>query len=306
MLKKVLGALSAIIIVAAVVLFFKLEQVNSEYLELDEAARQHAPGLFIELQDGTTHYDEGGPESRQTVILVHGFSVPYYIWDTTYVALVSAGFHVIRYDIFGRGYSDRPHALYNGDLFSRQLTDLIHELGLRTPVDVVGLSMGGAIVAHFTAENPELVRKVVLIDPMHESADGPALPKFIGEPVMAIQLLPTLAQGQMSDFLYPENYPAWADKYRVQMQYKGFRRAITSTIYEFMTEDHMAGYATMQADGKRVKLIWGTQDRIIDIAGAAEIQSVLDVDFMPVEDSGHLPHMEQADIVNPAIVEFLR
>jgi alpha-beta hydrolase superfamily lysophospholipase len=39
----------------------------------------------------------------KVIILVHGFSVPYYIWDGTYDSLVKAGFHVIRYDEFGRG-----------------------------------------------------------------------------------------------------------------------------------------------------------------------------------------------------------
>lgn len=306
MLKKIVGALVALVVIAAAVLFFKLQQVDSESLSLDAAARVHAPGRFVELSDGITHYDEGGSESRQTVVLVHGFSVPYYIWDTTYGALLAAGFHVVRYDSFGRGFSDRPNTSYDGELFSRQLVDLVRELGLRTPVDVIGLSMGGAVVARFTAENPELVRRVVLIDPTHKSYDSPSLPKFIGEPLMAIQRFPTMAEGQMSDFLYPENYPEWVDKYRVQMQYKGFRNAITSTIYDFLPEDHLANYAKIQTDGKRVKLIWGVQDQTLDISGATEIQSVLDADFMPVDDAGHLPHMEQAELVNPAIVEFLR
>ena len=88
MLRKIVGVLSVLVIGGAIVLFFALERVNTEHLDMDAAARVHAPGLFVELSDGVTHYDEAGPASRQTVILIHGFSVPYYIWDTTYVALV--------------------------------------------------------------------------------------------------------------------------------------------------------------------------------------------------------------------------
>ena len=52
-------------------------------------------------------------------------------------------------------------------------------------------------------------------------------------------------------------------------------------------------------------LIWGEQDQTLPIAGADEIRAVLDVEYLPVPDAGHLPHIEQADTVNPAIVEFL-
>ena len=93
-------------------LFVLLQRVDTEILVLDEEARELAPGLFVELSDGWTHYDVAGPESGQVVILVHGFSVPYYIWDTTFEALVAAGFRVIRFDLFGRGYSDRPATVY--------------------------------------------------------------------------------------------------------------------------------------------------------------------------------------------------
>jgi alpha-beta hydrolase superfamily lysophospholipase len=81
---------------------------NPERQTLDEAARKGAPGRFIRLSDGVTHYDLTGPDSGPTIVLVHGFSVPYYIWDSTAAALSAAGHHVLRYDEFGRGLSDRP------------------------------------------------------------------------------------------------------------------------------------------------------------------------------------------------------
>ena len=43
-----------------------------------------------------------------TVVLAHGFSVPYFVYDPTFEFLTQAGFRVLRYDLFGRGFSDRP------------------------------------------------------------------------------------------------------------------------------------------------------------------------------------------------------
>jgi pimeloyl-ACP methyl ester carboxylesterase len=54
-------------------------------------------------------------------VLIPGFSVPYVIWDPTFEDLVEKGFRVLRYDLFGRGYSDRPDAIYDLELFDRQL-----------------------------------------------------------------------------------------------------------------------------------------------------------------------------------------
>ena len=305
MLRKVGWGLAALISLAAIVLYVLFQRADTESLQLNEEARGLAPGAFVELTDGLTHYAVGGPETGQVVVLVHGFSVPYYIWDTTFAALADSGFRVIRFDTFGRGFSDRPDTPYNGELFERQIVDLIDALDLERPVDVIGLSMGGAIVMRFAANHPELVRKIVLVDPAHKASPSPSYAKPIGSYLIAVNLMPVIAEGQLTDFLYPENYPTWVDQYRVQMQYKGFRRAITSTIYEFTTEDHLANYRKVEETGLPVKLIWGVEDQTIDVAGAKTVQSVLDVDYMPIEDSGHLPHIEQADIVNPAIVKFL-
>jgi len=305
-LKKTIWGLVALVALAGVVLFVLLQRVDTEVLVLDEEARELAPGLFVELSDGWTHYDVAGPESGQVVILVHGFSVPYYIWDTTFEALAAAGFRVIRFDLFGRGYSDRPATVYDGALFERQVGNLIDALELDRPVDLIGLSMGGAVVMRFAANQSELVRKVVLVDPVTEASSPPRYPQWIESPLIALTLIPVMAEGQLTDFLRPEKYPTWVEQYRVQMQYEGFRRAITSTLYAFFPEDHLANYRQVQESGLPVKLIWGVQDQTLSIDGAEIVQSVLDVDFLAVDNAGHLPHIEQAGVVNPAIVEFLQ
>ena len=114
-----------------------------------------------------------------------------------------------------------------------------------------------------------------------------------------------MAEGQLSDFLHPENYPGWVDRYRMQMQYEGFRRAIVSTIYHFLPEDHLKNYARLSEHDIPVMLIWGKQDRVLDISGAETLQRVLDLEFLAVDEAGHLPHIEQSEYVNPAILEFL-
>ena len=63
--------------------------------------------------------------SASVVVLAAGFSVPYYIWDPTFKALTGAGFRVLRYDYYGRGYSDRPAIPFTDEMYVGQLHQLL-------------------------------------------------------------------------------------------------------------------------------------------------------------------------------------
>ena len=138
-LKTSLWILLAIVCIAILILPVIL---NKETKVLNPENRKEAPGEFINLTNGITHYEEFGHDTAQTVLLVSGFSVPYYIWDRTFEVLKENGFHVLRFDFFGRGYSDRPDVVYNSELFTQQIADLLISLNIDKPIDIIGLSMG--------------------------------------------------------------------------------------------------------------------------------------------------------------------
>src|ERR1044071_6113424 len=94
-------------------------QADRENLTLDDAARRGVPGSFVRLSAGVTHYELAGPPGAATVLLIPGFSTPYNVWDPTFDGLVQAGFRVLRYELYGRGWSDRPDAQYEGPFFAR-------------------------------------------------------------------------------------------------------------------------------------------------------------------------------------------
>ncbi|HHL31788.1 MAG TPA: alpha/beta hydrolase, partial [Oceanospirillales bacterium] len=196
---------------------------NTEHQELSAEVRTQTSGDYIQLSLGTVHYQQANIGAGKTVVLVHGFSVPYYIWDPTYDFLVAQGYHVLRYDLYGRGYSDRPDVDYTQALFDQQLVELLAALKINQPIDIIGLSMGGAVVAKFVADHPEKVRKIVFIDPSHEAFYSWALSTpLLGEYIATVHMLPKAANSQLGDFSNPEKYASWPDKYRQQMQYHGF------------------------------------------------------------------------------------
>ena len=118
---------------------------RGENKEIDDEVRASTSGSYIRLSNGFIHYELSGPDSGQPIVLVHGFSVPYFIFDPTFNFLTKAGWRVLRYDLFGRGFSDRPHVRYNIDLFVRQLKELLDALNIKR-VNLIGLSMGSGCI----------------------------------------------------------------------------------------------------------------------------------------------------------------
>ena len=85
--------------------------------ELTDAERAHLPDSFIALPCGNTHYEMKGEGTP--VVLVPGYATPYYIYNKVFDALVAAGFRVLRYDLLGRGLSERTNTVYDPALFAQ-------------------------------------------------------------------------------------------------------------------------------------------------------------------------------------------
>ena len=150
------------------------------------------------------YYELGGPDDGEMVVLVYGFFVPAYIWDPTFESLTSDGYRVLRFDLYGRGHSDRPDAVYTIPFIADQLDQLTRALSVDTPFNLLGLSMGGPITAQFANQYPGKVKCLVLIDPMvfppSEEDISPLCLPLIGEYMANVYLIPQLAAGQIDGY----------------------------------------------------------------------------------------------------------
>jgi len=279
--------------------------------DLDLNVRNKVGGTFVQLDQGIVHYYLEGPDDAPLVVLIHGFSVPSYVWEPTAKFLNKNGYRTLRFDLYGRGYSDRPDLVYDISLFNKQLTGLVESLQLKEPVTVVGLSMGGPIAARFAHQHSDQVNGVILISPVvTQVTNGEIFPLNIpgvGEYVMAAVMEPIiLPKLQLNDFVNPENYPEWEAKYRVQLQFKGTGRAFLSTIRELVKLSPELEYKTLHETGLPIMLIWGKADQTISHDQVEILQQILpEMDTRIVEDAGHLVHYEKSDEVNSELIDYL-
>ena len=299
--------------IAALVLIGAVVQVafDKERKTLDAAARAGggASGKFVQLRDGMTQYELSGPDTGRTVVLLSGATVPFYIWDPTRDALAASGFRVLRYNYFGRGFSDRPKLRYDLATYDRQLAELLDTLGIRTPVDVAGISMGGAIAANFADRHPERVRSVTLVDPGIGLMPNTPLPLRIpGVGNLVLTLAATaMAKGQLDDFLHPERYPDWVTRYEVQMQYKGFRRSMLETMRGDVFKRAANSFAALAQSRIPMLILWGKQDRTVPFSTSEGVRAAFPrAEFHAIDGAAHLPQIEQAALVDSLLLSFLR
>jgi len=306
-LKWVLG----ISLVLALILTSLYLVLRTEKRDLDQAAREGASGIFIELSAGVVHYHLAGPDDKPLVVLIHGFSVPDYVWQPTFQGLAEAGYRVLSYDLYGRGYSDRPDLLYDVDLFQSQLGGLLASLKINEPVHLVGLSMGGPIAARYAHQHTENVKSLILISPVvvqpTNSDIFPLNLPGVGEYLMATIMEPiVLPKLQVEDFYQPDNFPGWEDLYRVQLQYRGTGKALLSTIRQLVILDPEDEYRELEETDLPVLLVWGVNDQTIGEDQIEILKAILpEMEILQIEQAGHLVHYERPERVNPEIVEFL-
>ena len=282
--------------------------VNPEKNVLDEATRNRLGGTYIKLSHGMTHYKLSGPENGKVVVLVHGATIPIWTWDSLSAELSTAGFRVLSYDAYGRGYSDRPDLAYDQALFQHQLLDLIDALALSEPFDIVGLSLGAGTAVNFTAQHPEQVSKLILIQPIINNFK---VPSFFGIPVLGELLgrffgIRVIVSRVAKQF---ENNPAAETYTRLfieQTTYKGFEKSILSMLRNDAVQDYSDAYRMVGKQQREVLLIWGKQDPEITEGMIDLIRSLIPhVTFEPVAGVAHGIVFQQPEVVNRLIREFI-
>ena len=299
----------AVFILLLLIPYFAL---NEESKTLDNKTRHDLPGQFIKLSDGYVHFELSGPEKAPLVILIHGITSHYFLWDDLSQSLLKEGFRVLRYDLYGRGFSDRPDVNYNEQLFVRQLLELLSALKIKEPVDLVGSTMGGAIAVIIAANNPEKVNKIVLINPAGYPANFPLAGRIVRLPVVGDYLTYAfgniLIRNSLKDYFYKlDRFPQFLEKYNEQTKYIGFKRAILSTFRNFDLDDQKASYETVGKQKRQVMLIWGMKDKIYPIGNNEKVRAAIPgTEFHTLDGTGHIPNYEAPERVNPFIVEFLK
>lgn len=264
-------------------------------------------GNYIELKNGYTYFEEANQDSETgTVVLVHGFSVPSYILETTFNSIEEKGFRVIMMDLYGRGFSDNPDLPQTDELRANQVIELLDRRNIKK-VSLVGLSNGGRIISKIAYLKPEIVNELFYIasSGFYEYPDTNERDVKLNEINDLIKSYPEMAMGQKNDFFNPGQYPDWIDKYQDLQKHKGFARALISTTKNLVTLDYV--HNKIDSLNIPVYTFWGEFDTVVIYDEFKDrLNRVLPnrTEFF-ISNSGHLPHMENQDEFESIFFKYL-
>ena len=278
----------------------------------DEVRSAQAPGGTVSIDGGKIHYIERGPDNGPVILMVHGFSVPHFIFEQNAQALADAGYRVIQFDHFGRGWSDRPRTTYGIEFYDRELLQVFDALDLEEPVGLVGLSMGGVITTEFVANHPERVSKLFLLVPagLKNASDPDSLStRMIMTPglgdwiwrVFGKQIL----QGRLDDetVLPPAN--RLQGDVTEQMNYRGYLPALLSSLRNLPMSDRDTAFERAAATGVPIAAIFGGADETISVESAAMMEALVpNAEVEVFADGTHSLNYQQFEAVNERLLAF--
>ncbi len=247
-----------------------------------------------------TSYISAGKGSP--VILLHGAGAGAVTWYPTIDALAES-FHVIAPDIVGYGESEKPNGAYDRPYFSAWLKAFLSALEI-PKAHIVAFSQGGAIALEFALDHAEHVDKLVLVDAGALGAKPSLLP-FIG--MLWMNSAPSrLANWFFSRYLLfnPKNRDANHGFYSIEiLKRQGGKHAFTQGRGAAVS-------AIPETSLRQIKhqtlIIWGENDRLFSMAYGKRAAKIFPhAKFYGIQKAGHLSLMDQPDIFNQTLLEFL-
>jgi len=261
-------------------------------------------GKFAELKNGNIFYQEFSSDNPigQVVVLVHGFSTPSIVWKGIVPYLTDAGYDVLSYDHYGRGFSARPKVDYTKDFYISTLLELIDYLKIEQKVHLIGYSMGGPIVGYFANENPNKVASVNFIAPagymFKRKSQSNLYFKILSIPFVSKYIsvvFPSLMYGGNStiELSTEEDKNRLSQDelnkvYKEQMKYEGFTRSLVSTASNFNLFNTQKMYQELAKKKIDASVIWGDEDEIVPFDGLRHLRSDYpEINYKVVQNGHH-------------------
>jgi len=268
---------------------------------------------FATTGDILTYYEDEGraPPSahRDTpVVLIHGHSADLRLWEPQVPALLGAGYRVVRYDVRGHGRSSVPATGYSWEHYLADLRGLLDYLRVER-THLAGISMGGAIALQLALEEPARVASLTLLDS--------ALPGFSYSPQFENDI------ERLREAVRAEGPRAALERHWLTHPiFEGVRRrpeafaALRLMVPDYPAADYVDEAEYAPPERPAIERLHDVPVPALVVVGErdlADFRIIADIlaENLPrarklvVPDAGHLPSLERAEEVNPALLSFL-
>jgi len=265
-------------------------------------------GSIVTVDGQQIHVWELG--AGKPVVMIHGFIGTSYDWRNN-IRELGRKFAVSALDLPGFGYSTKSLSFnYTPEGFADFVVSYMDTRGIREAV-LVGHSMGGIVAVTTSLRYPERVSKLILVD--SGGYDSPRFMPFrmmklpiVGELLMSLSYRFVVKQSLKGVFyntslITEDVVDSYYNVYRTKNARKTPLIAIRNLAKKPPFNAALLGHTKCPA-----LVIWGTNDEVIPSYNAQYFKRDLpDAKVLMVPEAGHMPHVEKADQVNQAMIEFI-
>jgi pimeloyl-ACP methyl ester carboxylesterase len=251
--------------------------------------------------DGLSRYEQA------PILLLHGFDSSLFEFRRLIPRLAPTR-QTWAMDLFGFGLTER---LVDAQVSPETIKDHLYyfwKTAIAKPIILVGASMGGAAAIDFALTYPKVVKKLVLIGSAG-MRKGTAAGKFLVPPLdrMATDFLRSpKVRREVSLKAYADPSFVTSDAEICAALHLAMPRW-SEALISFTKSGGYGSFAEQLAYLQQETLIlWGDRDRILGIKDAEKFQSIIPHNqLIWIDNSGHVPHLEQPAITAQSILNFL-
>jgi pimeloyl-ACP methyl ester carboxylesterase len=264
-------------------------------------------------------------KQKGVVVLFHGKNFSSDYWAPTIKGLTAAGYRVIAPDQIGFGKSSKPDVAYHFDDLARNTQALLKSLGV-SKTSVIANSMGGMVGIRFARLYPQTVQKLVLENPLGLEDYSKDIPPQTNDNLLKLEM----AQTETSYRRFLQSYfPVWQPSFeqfvevyvRIQKgpDYPAYAKTSVLT-YQMIAEKPVVG--DLPQLKMPVLLVIGQKDRTVfgrrfappeavkslgnfPALGRKAAQVIPNAKLVPLDNVGHIPHIEVPDVFVQTVVDFL-
>ena len=259
--------------------------------------------------------------SGTPLVLLHGFGASILHWRKNISVLAEAGYRVFAIDLLGFGGSDKPAISYSMGLW-RELVEAFWREFIQVPTVFVGNSIGALLCLMLVTHQPDMSAGAVLLNCAGGLNHRPSELFFPLRVVMGM-----FEKAVNSPLIGPWLFDRVRQKHRIRDSLKqvyGNKAAITDDLIEAIYEpaSHPGAQkvfaSILSADpgptpeellpqaNCPLLVLWGEVDPWTPIQRGRQYEQWSNrVEFVPLPKTGHCPHDERPELVNPLIVHWL-
>jgi pimeloyl-ACP methyl ester carboxylesterase len=240
------------------------------------------------------------------LLLIHGFPLNHTLWDSQAANLCEIA-RVITPDLRGFGASNPVQGIYSMDLLAQDCRELLDHLGIHKPVVIGGLSMGGYIAFAFYRLFSERVRGLILA----ATRAGTDTPEGKANRENSARLVSELGISVLIDAMLPKmmasktyaGRPSLVESVRKMMETTSVEGAIGAQLG---MKDRSDSTPTLLHITQPTLILHGDGDQLVPLGEAERMQAAIDGSQLTIlPDAGHLLNLEQPDLFNQAVRQFL-